>query len=174
MWMRPIKGSPGCYEGPPAGTFRLVVISALPRTRETLLVRTMGAGETLREALAELAALPPDAPERTLAAPFVVRLRIDLQHDPSPEAKETLMQAQKLYDELMRKQLNRGVKQGVKQGIEMGLTSLRAAIEQVCTTRGLKLTSNQRAKLAAETDMNVLLQWYAKAITATRAKEIFA
>ncbi len=88
------------------------------------------------------------------------------------------MQAQKLYDELMRKQLNRGVKQGVKrgvkQGIEMGLTSLRAAIEQVCTTRGLKLTSNQRAKLAAETDMDVLLRWHAKAITATRAKEIFA
>ena len=185
MWMRPIDGSPGCYEGPPAGTYRLVVISALPRTRETLLVRTMGAGETLREALAELTALSPDAPERTLAAPFVVRLRIDLQHDPSPDAKETLMQAQKLYEQLIERSVRKGrreaakeyaglMKKQLEQGLEQGLSGLRTAIEQVCTTRGLKLTSSQRAKLAAETDMNVLLQWHAKAITAARAREIFA
>lgn len=177
--MRPIPDSPGCYVGPPAETYRLVVIAALPRTRETLLVRTMGAGATLRDALAELAALPEDAPERTVAAPFVVRLRIELQHDPSPEAQETFMQAQKLYDELMQKQLDRGVKrglrQGVKQGVEQGLQQgLRTAIEQTCATRGLKLTSAHRAKLAAEHDPDVLLQWHARALTVARAREIFA
>ena len=182
LWLRPVEGSPGCYEGPPSGTVRLVVISSLPRTRETLLARTMGAGATLRDALADLAALPVDAPERTLAAPFVVRLRIDLQRDPSPEAQESLMQAQKLYDELMRKQLNRGIKQGVKQGVKQGLrqglqqvrAALRVAIEQTCEARGLKLTSALRAKLAAEEDQDVLLRWHARALTATRAREIFA
>lgn len=169
LWLRAIVDSPGCFEGPPSGTFRLVVISSLPRTRETLLVRTMGAGATLRDALTDLASLPVDAPERTLAAPFVVRLRIDLQRDPSPEAQESLMQAQKLYDELMRKQLNRGIKQGVRQG----LSALRVAIEQTCEARGLKLTSTLRAKLAAEEDQDVLLRWHARALTVTRARDIF-
>ena len=43
---------PGCYDGAPAGTLRLVVISELPRTRDTLLLRMMGAGQTFRDAVA--------------------------------------------------------------------------------------------------------------------------
>ena len=184
--MRPVPGSPGCYVGPPAETYRLVVIAALPRTRETLLVRTMGAGATLREALTELAALPDDAPERTVAAPFVVRLRIELQHDPSPEAQETFMQAQKLYDQLIERNVRKGRREGrreaekkyvplLKKQLDQGLQQgLRTAIEQACATRGLKLTSAHRAKLAAEHDSDVLLRWHARALTVARARDIFA
>ena len=95
------------------------------------------------------------------------------------------MQAQKLYDDLMQKQLNRGVRRGrrdaekeyvplLKKQHEQGLASLRTAIEQTCATRGLKLTGAHRAKLTAEQDSAVLLQWHARALTASRAKEIFA
>ena len=179
--MRPIPASPGCYVGPPAETFHLVVIAQLPRTRATLLVRTMGAGVTLHEALTELAALPEDAPERTVAAPFVVRLRIELQHDPSPETQETFMQAQKLYDQLIERNVRKGRREAEKEYVpllkkqhEQGLASLRTAIEQTCAARGLKLTSAHRTRLAAEQSPDVLLQWHARALTASRAKEIFA
>jgi hypothetical protein len=39
---------------------RLVVVSELPVTRDTLLVRLLGAGSTLKHAIAELQALPAD------------------------------------------------------------------------------------------------------------------
>ena len=90
-WLRPIEGSPGCYEGPPSGTFRLVVLSQLPRTRATLVARSMG-----------------------------------------------------------------------------------AAIQQLCATRGLKLTATWRAKLDAETRAEVLMRWLARAVTAAKAREIFS
>ncbi len=63
----------GCYAGSPCGRFRSVVISELPRERETIVVRTMGAGVTFREALEDLAALPDDAPERALVLPHLAR-----------------------------------------------------------------------------------------------------
>ncbi|MCU0689872.1 MAG: hypothetical protein MUF54_00585 [Polyangiaceae bacterium] len=47
----------------PSRRLRLVVISALPRTRHTLLLRMLGAGRTFRDALDELQRLPADAGE---------------------------------------------------------------------------------------------------------------
>ena len=55
---------------------RLVVISELPRTPETLLVRLMGAGVTFREALEDFDALPADDPVRRLVWPHLVRLQL--------------------------------------------------------------------------------------------------
>ena len=162
--------SPGCYDGPPSGTYKLIVINQLPVTRDTLLVRTMGGGATLRGALAELDALPLDARERTLAAPRIGQLRIALLGDPSPEAKEIVMQAQKIYDKLMQQQLNLGRKEGRQEGLAEGL---RAAIADVCTARGLKLTTPQRARLAAEGDAATLRQWHARAVTVIRSAEVF-
>jgi len=173
--MRAVVRMRGCFVGAPADTLRLVVLSRLPKTRTTLLARTMSAGATLREALKELAALPPDAPERTLAGPRIVRLRVELQRDPSPEAQETLMQTQKIYEDLMQRQLDRGVEQGIEQGIERGIEQgLRDAIEQVCVARGLRLTAAQRAKVAAETRTDTLRRWLSRAATEARATAIFS
>lgn len=73
------------------------------------------------------------------------------------------MQTQKLYDELMQQQLQKGREQG-----------LREAIQQLCATRGLKLTATWRAKLDAETRAEVLMRWLARAVTAAKAREIFS
>ena len=155
------------------------MINQLPKTPDTLLVRTMGDGSTLRDALAELDALPLDARERTLAAPRIGQLRIALMGDPSPEAKEIVMQAQKIYDKLMQQQLNLGRKEGRKEGRQEGrqegLTEgLRAAVSDACAARGLKLTAPQRARIAAESDAATLRQWHARAVTVARTAEIFA
>src|SRR5262249_12872886 len=50
----------------------------LPRTRETLLVRLMGSGETLARAEDDLRALPADAWERKAVGPTLLLLRRDL------------------------------------------------------------------------------------------------
>jgi len=55
---------PGVYSVVWGLMLRIVVLSELPRTRETLLLRLLGAGRLLREALADLAALPDDPLER--------------------------------------------------------------------------------------------------------------
>ena len=66
-------GSGGIYESPLLQYTRLVVVSELPVMRDTLLVRLLGAGSTLKQALAELQALPAEAPERRLALPVLLR-----------------------------------------------------------------------------------------------------
>ncbi|HET7500719.1 MAG TPA: hypothetical protein VFK02_06940 [Kofleriaceae bacterium] len=40
---------PGIYEGPPLLWTRLVVVSELPVTPDTLLLRLLGAGQVLRQ-----------------------------------------------------------------------------------------------------------------------------
>jgi hypothetical protein len=55
------------------------MLSELPRTPETLLLRRLGRGATFRAALAELAALPPGAWVRRVAGPVLARLRFAAQ-----------------------------------------------------------------------------------------------
>jgi hypothetical protein len=64
--------SPGVYHAVWGLALRVVVISELPRTQETLLLRLLGRGRSFREALADLAALPGDAWEQSVAAPLLV------------------------------------------------------------------------------------------------------
>jgi hypothetical protein len=73
---------PGLYGGPPLLWTRLVVVNELPVRRDTLLLRLLGAGAVLKQALAELEALPSDAPERSLALPILVRVTFGRAHRP--------------------------------------------------------------------------------------------
>jgi len=157
----------GCYEAPPEGTLRLVVISRLPRTRDTVLVRTLSRGVTFAEAMEDLDALLPDAPERTLVGPLLVSLRLQMQNDPTDEVQAMITQSHKIYEKFIREVR----KEGREEGREAGL---REAIVDVCAARSLKLTAAQQAKLAAETDVATLRRWHIRAATATRATEVFA
>src|SRR6185503_7512061 len=78
---------------------RIVVVSELPRTRDTLLVRLMGAGPTLKRAIFDIRALTPDAPERRLALPILERLRLEIPADPAKQTtidREFLMTTQEI------------------------------------------------------------------------------
>jgi hypothetical protein len=87
LGFHPSRWGPGIYDGPPLTRTRIVVVSELPRTRDTLLVRLMGAGRTLRSAITDVRALPHDAPERRLALPILVRLRLAVPTDPAKQTK---------------------------------------------------------------------------------------
>jgi hypothetical protein len=114
--------SRGIHDGPPLTWTKIVVISALPRTRDTLLVRLMGAGQTLQRAIADVRALPRDAPERRLALPILVRLRLEI---PADQAKQTTTDREFLMitkeidtyiEDLEEKMLQKGRREGRDEG----------------------------------------------------------
>jgi hypothetical protein len=126
---RPIDGWPsGIYEGPPLLWTRLVVVNELPVARSTLMLRLLGARAVLRQAIAELKALPADAPERMLALPLLVQYRLTAESEPdmrTPEDEEFLMDTAGIADivEAWRQlAVQEGVVKGLKQGLEEGLS----------------------------------------------------
>ncbi len=125
LGFRPMSGGlRGIYESPPLHHARLVVVSELPVTRDTLLVRLFGAGSTLKQAIAELQALPADAPERGLALPVLVRLHLTVPSDPAQQTsddQEFLMDTQDIVETWRREAIQEGVKQGLERGLEQGL-----------------------------------------------------
>jgi hypothetical protein len=90
-------------EGWPSGVYTnrtsalpvwLVVINELPRAN-TLLLRVLGAGQVLKQALDEARALPSSSRVREVVLEWVNRLRLDLHKQPAsalgPELKEWMM-----------------------------------------------------------------------------------
>lgn len=118
------RRSPGIYDGPALTRTRIVVISELPRTRDTLLVRLMGAGQTLTRAIGEVWALPADAPERRLALPILVRLRLEIPADPAKQTtidREFLMTTKEI-DKYLEDLHQKGREEGRGEGRGEGLS----------------------------------------------------
>jgi hypothetical protein len=137
LWLRPIDGWPsGFYEGPPLLWTRLVVVSELPVTRDTLLLRLLGAGRVLSQAIAELKALQAEAPERTLALPILLRLRLEIPTDPAKRTnddQEFLMNTQDIVETWRREAIQEGVARSLVHVYEARFGAmpeeLRAVIE---------------------------------------------
>ncbi len=129
LGFRPMsKGLRGIYESPPLLCTRLVVVSELPVTRDTLLVRLLGAGSVLKKAIAELQALPADAPERRLALPVLLRLRLTVPADPAQQTsddQEFLMNTQDIVETWRQQAIEEAVKQGVERERKLLLRLLR-------------------------------------------------
>src|SRR5262249_53326906 len=66
----------GWYEAVDGMQMRLIVLAEVPRTRETLVLRLLGAGQVLAEALDELSALPIDTWERSVAWPILLQFGV--------------------------------------------------------------------------------------------------
>jgi hypothetical protein len=117
LWLRPLNGWPsGIYEGPPLLWTRLVVVSELPVARNTLLLRLLGAGRVLKQAIAELKALQAEAPERTLALPILLRLRLEIPVDPAKQTnddQEFLMNTQDIVETWRREAVQEGFQQSL-------------------------------------------------------------
>jgi hypothetical protein len=114
----------GMYEAAPLLFMRLVVVSELPVRRDTLLLRLLGADGVLRRALEELEALPGPAPERALAMPILLRLRLTIPTNPAEQTsaeQEFLMQTQDIVENWRREAVQEGLEAGVKQGLEAGV-----------------------------------------------------
>jgi len=119
--------SRGIYDAARLWRTRLVVVCELPRTRDTLLVRLMGAGKTLAQAIADLRALPPEAPEYRLALPILIRLRIEIPADPAKQTKSdreflmTTQEVDKYLADIEERARTEGQKKGLAEGQKKGL-----------------------------------------------------
>jgi hypothetical protein len=114
----------GIYDGPPLLWTRLVVVNELPVARDTLLLRLFGAGAVLKQAIAELQALSTEAPERALALPVLLRLRLAVPTDPAKQTnddQEFLMNTQDVVETWRREAIQEGIAQGLEQGVRQGL-----------------------------------------------------
>jgi hypothetical protein len=82
----PVPGAAGLYAPAGAGwELRLVAVGDLPRERATILLRLLGSAAVRRRAFQDLAALPPDAWERRVALPWLIRLHFELPKEIAPE-----------------------------------------------------------------------------------------
>ena len=108
----------GFLEKQEAEVVGLVVLRELPRERSTLLLRLMGADTVLTKAIADLAALPEDAWERTVAMPVLIALRFEIpQNQADDEERTYLMSTMELYEQWVQKTKAEGLEQGLKQSL---------------------------------------------------------
>lgn len=151
----------GVYEGPPLLYTRLVVVNELPVARDTLLLRLLGAAGVLKRAIAELKALPVNAPERTLALPILLRLRLDVPGDLAKQTsddQEFLVNTQDLVEALRQE----GVQQGRQEGRQEGVAS---SLVDVYEVRFGAIPHDLRAVIEDTHDEAVLRAWVKLAST---------
>ncbi|WP_437853817.1 hypothetical protein [Sorangium sp. So ce363] len=164
----PVPGRPGLYRAAPGWQIDLVAIAELPRVRDTLLLRLLGARAVLRDAIRELIALPDDAWERSIALPWLVRLRFEVPAEPSArttedaEEEEIVTEVQQwfeqlkqsLRDEARKEALQEGRKEGIKEGLKEGIKEgikegqLRVLAMQFEKKVGRPLTEMEHSVLA--------------------------
>ncbi|WP_437279226.1 hypothetical protein WME90_01325 [Sorangium sp. So ce375] len=156
----PEPGRPGLYRAARGWRVDVVAIAELPRTRGTLLLRLLGARAVLRDAIREVTALPKDAWERSIALPWLVRLRFETPAEPAArtaedaEEEEIVTEVQQWFeqlqqsirDEARREALQEGLKEGLKEG------QIQALATQFEKKLGRTLSEAERPVLAERFD----------------------
>jgi hypothetical protein len=152
----------------------VVVLSQLPRTAETLLLRLMGSGALLHDAVVEARALPPSAWERTIIDDVLLQMRRDLDRmmrnkgNPTEDLQmryaelvkinaaeraawraEILAEVRATVREEVREEVRKEGREEVRQeGREEGRAAgLRLAIMDLCELLAITVSDAQRAEL---------------------------
>jgi hypothetical protein len=141
----------------------IIVASELPRERSTLLVRIMAAGPVLPDAVADLAALPPDAHERAVAEGILLHLESALGRKPgkTPEEEAFIMSMQSTWAEA--RELGRSEGEATARARDV-LTVLRV--------RGIAVPDAARERILAERDLPRLERWHERAVLAASVAEV--
>ena len=135
-----------------------VAANELLPDRSTLLVRLMAAGPQLARTVAELYALPKDAPERMMAEPPLLQLQHALANKPglTPQEEEFVVTMYSTWEDA--RQL----------GEKQGRTAAQARdVLTVLWVRGIKVSNAARKRILAEQDAERLDRWLQRAIVAT-------
>lgn len=150
----------GLYHAAPALHLGLLVVSELPRTRATLLLRLMGAGRALKRAIADLRALPEAAPERHAALPVLLRLRLDV---PPPDARtaddqEFMMSTEDVVEAWKRQVIKEGVE--LQQALTaQAIASARHAFVLLYEVRFGRMPRDLQAVVKAAVDPQEITRW---------------
>ncbi|WP_437784470.1 hypothetical protein [Sorangium sp. So ce1097] len=131
------------------------MLGELPRERSTLLIRLMGGGRVLREAVEDFRRLPQDAPERAIGLGPLLRFRAAVAEvgPATPEEEEIVMTTQELVEQF--------IEQGRTQGMARATITLYEA-------RFGPMPSTLRSAVEAMRDLAMLEKWHLLAGTGTR------
>lgn len=141
-------------------------MSDLPIARDTLLLRILGAGPVLRAAIAELAALPADAPERGVVLPIVLRLWGERGGAAqSAEDEDFYMSTQAIVQQWERELLEKGAATGA-------LTKSRDVLTRLLRTRFGDLDAAAESRITKAT-AEELDRWVERVIVAERIDDVF-
>jgi hypothetical protein len=132
----PAGGWPrGIYATPPGFRVNLVVLTEVPRSRDTLLLRLLGRGAVLQHALRDLLALPEGSWERTATFPVFARLRFDMPQDPhdrTAEEEELAVTSQQMVEALQREAMEEGAERAFAHQFERRLRRVLRDDERAC------------------------------------------
>ncbi|MGK3966637.1 hypothetical protein WMF38_20950 [Sorangium sp. So ce118] len=171
----------GVYNAVPGLAMRVVVLAELPRTRATLMLRLLGSGRLLREALADLAALPDDAWEKSIARPLLVHFRLASQEPTTDEEDEVSAEIRAWFEEYQQKLraeartegLREGHDEGRTEGLKEGRTGATARnVLTVLRVRGIAVPDAARERILAEKDPETLERWLERATVAASLAEV--
>jgi hypothetical protein len=172
----------GVYEGPSLTHTRLVVVAELPRTRDTLLLRLMGAGRVLRRAIADLRALADDALERAIALPVLLSLRLEIPAEPDKRTRdeeEFVMSTQDMVEAFIEQQRSKGRNEGRREGRNEGRREgrdegLAEGLIEVFTARFGAPPAKIAALVKRTHDRTLLREWLKLAATGPAAEVVAA
>jgi hypothetical protein len=116
--------SPGIYHATWGLALRVVVLSELPRTRGTLLLRLLGKDRIFHDALVDLARLPEDAWERSIAIPLLVQFQLNRIEHATTEEDDVSTQFRSWGEEYRHKLRDEGRSEGRNEGRSEGERSL--------------------------------------------------
>ena len=155
------RAEPGIYRTGRGLGLCVVVLSELPRTRATLLLRLLGSGRVLSEALSELSEMPEVAWERRVAMPLVVLFRLWIEEPATQQEENVSAEIQAWFEDYQQKLRAEGRHEERARAL---LTVLRV--------RGVAVPDAARERILAQKDPEQLDRWLEKAALASSIAEV--
>jgi hypothetical protein len=146
----------------------VVVLAELPRTPETLLLRLIGKGRVLREALDDLEALPDDAWEKSIVEPLLLHFQLEAVGSATDEEDEMSAEIQAWYEDYQQKQQ----KLRAEERDEGRAEGTAHAVLTVLRTRGVAVPKAARQRILTQKDPKRLERWLKRASVATSVAEV--
>jgi hypothetical protein len=145
---------------------RVLVLTELPRTRDTLLLRLLGSGRVLAQALADFGALPEDAWERNVVGPLLLHFRLASRGMPEMNEEDDVSAEIRAWAEEYDNYL-RG------EGRTEGRTEEAArAVLTVLRARGIAVPDAARERILAQKEPERLERWLEKAAVAASIGDV--
>jgi hypothetical protein len=141
----------GFWHTRPAARMHVVIVRELPELPETLLLRLLGRGPTLDQALRELERLAPDTLERRPALPLVLAFSKAIsQNDLEDHDMQPLQKLMAVYADIISEAQETGLERGIRKGHARGRKEGRATGRKEGRATGRKegLVEGERAILS--------------------------
>lgn len=151
----------GFYRCAPELTMWIVVLSELPKTTETLLLRLLGPATMQLDALHELDALPLTEAQRQ---PWIdmladIRYLLDEAPDLSPEEQTIMTELRKRWE---------------REKADLRAEGRAESILALMLARGLPVSEPVKTRVLGCKDVSLLERWLVRAATATSDTEVVA